>query len=70
MRTRAALFYAKTGEQVIARDLFAKVVKSIDQFKQLGDVAIQYDPVHAALPWAGVRFFLDVNFLGRGIKDL
>lgn len=50
----------KSGETVIFRDLFGKIVKSIDLFKQVGDVAVQYDPVHAALPWAGVRFLLQV----------
>jgi hypothetical protein len=41
-------------------DLFGKVVKWIDLFKQVGDAAVQYAPVHAALPWAGVRFLLQV----------
>ncbi|KFY17970.1 hypothetical protein V492_00220, partial [Pseudogymnoascus sp. VKM F-4246] len=50
----------KSGETVIFRDLFGKIVKSIDLFKQVGDVAVQYDPVHAALPWAGVRFLLQI----------
>jgi hypothetical protein len=50
----------KSGETVIFMDLFSKVVKWIDIFKQVGDAAVQYDPVHAALPWAGVRFLLQV----------
>jgi hypothetical protein len=41
-------------------DLFGKIVKCIDLFKQVGDAALQYDPVHTALPWAGVRFLLQV----------
>lgn len=41
-------------------DLFRKIVKWIDLFKQVGDTVVQYDPVHAALPWAGVRFLLQV----------
>jgi hypothetical protein len=55
----------KSGESVILMDLFAKVVKWIELFKQVGDAAIQYDPVHAALPWAGVRFLLQVCILGE-----
>ncbi|RPB27784.1 hypothetical protein L211DRAFT_778835, partial [Terfezia boudieri ATCC MYA-4762] len=35
-----------------------RLVQWITRFKQVGDIAIQYDPVHAALPWAGVRFIL------------
>ena len=48
----------KSGEKVIFVDLFGKIIKWIDLFKQVGDTAVQYDPVHAALPWAGVRFLL------------
>ena len=51
----------KSGEAVILRDVFDKIVKWIDIFKQVGDAAVQYDPVHAALPWAGVRFVLQVG---------
>jgi hypothetical protein len=50
----------KSGETVIVSDLFNKVISWIDLFKQVGDTAAQYDPVHAALPWAGVRFLLQV----------
>jgi hypothetical protein len=46
---------------VIFRDILAKIIKWIDLFKQIGDVAVQYDPAHAALPWAGVRFILQVG---------
>lgn len=48
------------GETVIIRDLYSKTILWIDRFRQVGDVAVQYDPVHAALPWAGVRFLLQV----------
>ena len=51
----------KSGETVIFADLFAKVIKWIDLFKGVGDTVAQYDPVHAALPWAGVRFFIHVG---------
>ena len=50
----------KSGETVIFVDLFSKIVKWINIFKDIGDTAVQYDPVHAALPWAGVRFLLQV----------
>ncbi len=49
------------GRKIIMRDVVHKVVKWLDLFKQVGDVAVQYDPGHAALPWAGVRFFLEVS---------
>ena len=47
-------------ETVVLRDLFSKIVVWIDRFKTIGDIVVQYDPVHAALPWAGVRFLLQV----------
>ncbi|KAK4232693.1 hypothetical protein C8A03DRAFT_39714, partial [Achaetomium macrosporum] len=50
----------KSGETIIVRDVLDKVVKWIDHFKQIGDIAVQYDPGHAALPWAGVRFLLEI----------
>ena len=49
------------GETVILRDLLSKIVTWLDRFKEIGDIVVQYDPVHAALPWAGVRFLLKVN---------
>jgi len=30
--------------------------KAYKQLKEIGDIVVQYDPVHAVLPWAGVRF--------------
>ncbi|GLB14149.1 hypothetical protein AtubIFM61612_001569 [Aspergillus tubingensis] len=41
------------GKEIIIRD-FASVV----------DIVVSYDPVHAALPWAGVRFVLQLFLNG------
>lgn len=46
---------------IILRDLLEKVMVWVNKFKEVVDVAIQYDPVHAALPWAAVRFLLQVK---------
>ena len=35
-----------------------RLVGWIMKFKEVGDIAMQYDPAHAALPWAGVRSIL------------
>lgn len=51
----------KNGEKVIFRDVLGKVLKWITIFRDVGDLAVQYDPGHAALPWAGVRFLLQVR---------
>ncbi|KAJ3541002.1 hypothetical protein NM208_g4804 [Fusarium decemcellulare] len=37
---------------------FGSMIKWLDQFKNIGDMAVAYDPVHAALPWAALRFIL------------
>lgn len=46
------------GQDVILRDYAEKVITFLQKFKTIGDVAESFDPVHAALPWAGVRFLL------------
>src|SRR6266536_317393 len=33
----------------------------LDKIKQIGDVAVNADPIHAGLPWAAVRFILTVS---------
>ena len=48
------------GEVVIIRDLLDKVLSWVKKFKEIGDVIVQFDTLHAALPWAGVRFLLQV----------
>ncbi|KAF9878883.1 hypothetical protein CkaCkLH20_03783 [Colletotrichum karsti] len=48
------------GGAFIVRDAMEKVIKWIDRFKAVGDTVVQYDPTHAALPWAAVRFLLQV----------
>lgn len=51
----------KSGENIILRDVFEKIVKYVQKFKEIGDVAVQYDTAHASLPWAGVRLLLQVR---------
>ncbi|KAJ3546613.1 hypothetical protein NM208_g1914 [Fusarium decemcellulare] len=57
---RSWSFKRKSGEKVMVRDILAKVTKWANHFKAVGDVASSFDPQHAALPWAGVRFLLHV----------
>ncbi|KAL8835809.1 MAG: hypothetical protein Q9176_006690 [Flavoplaca citrina] len=54
-------FTKQNGHVIIVRDVCEKIIKWIHKFKEIGDVAIQYDPSHAALPWAAVRFFLQLS---------
>ena len=50
----------KNGKPIILRDVFSKLVSCINKFKEIGDVVVQYDPGHAALPWAAVRLVMQV----------
>ncbi|KAI9666864.1 MAG: hypothetical protein M1831_001369 [Alyxoria varia] len=42
----------KSKKTFVVRDAFEKVARWIGRFIQVGDLAVQYDPGHAALPWA------------------
>ena len=53
--------FKNNGREFVVRDVLEKIIKWLDQFKTIGDLAVQYDPAHAALPWAGVRFILQVR---------
>jgi len=49
----------KFGEKTfVVRDLADKILSWVKKFKEIGDIAVQYDPGHAALPWAGIRLVL------------
>ena len=52
--------FSSRGQEIIVRDIADKLIAWIDKFKNIGDVAIQYDPVHVALPWAGIRSILQI----------
>jgi hypothetical protein len=49
------------GRQIILRDVAQKIIVWISKFKEVGDVAANFDPVHLSLPWAGIRFLLQVR---------
>jgi hypothetical protein len=50
----------KRGE-VPLRHYVNKLTRVLIQFREIGDTIVQYDPGHAALPWAGVRLLLNVS---------
>lgn len=54
-------FTKQNGDIVIVRDVCEKLIKCVNKFKEAGDVAVQYDPAHASLPWAAVRFLLQTS---------
>ena len=54
-------FTKSNGQKVVLWKVLERVMKWVNRFKEIGDVAIQYDPGHAALPWAAVRFVLQAS---------
>ncbi|RMZ91481.1 hypothetical protein DV736_g1283, partial [Chaetothyriales sp. CBS 134916] len=47
------------GRKVTLKDEADKVVRWLNRFKDVGDIAASADPVHAGLPWAGIRLLLE-----------
>ncbi|KAF7545244.1 hypothetical protein G7Z17_g9319 [Cylindrodendrum hubeiense] len=41
-----------------ARRIIENSVSVLRKFANIGDIAVNFDPVHTALPWAAVRFVL------------
>lgn len=60
----------RNGQEIIVRDVCAKIVACVKKFLSVVDVAVSFDQVHAALPWAGVRFILQVRGRARETKAL
>ncbi|KAF5649674.1 ankyrin repeat and SOCS box 7 [Fusarium sp. NRRL 52700] len=56
-----ALYTNDVGEKVYVRDTLARVTGWVEKFMQVGDTVVQYDPGHAALPWAAVRALLQMT---------
>ncbi|CAM1507840.1 Fc.00g046880.m01.CDS01 [Cosmosporella sp. VM-42] len=46
------------GHELKLRDYATKIITWLQAFKEVGDIIVQYDPGHIALPWAAFRFIL------------
>jgi hypothetical protein len=57
--------FSSCGQKVILREKADNIVKWLDRFKQVGDVASNVDPMHIGLPWAGIRFLLEASVAER-----
>jgi hypothetical protein len=55
------------GEKVVIRDLLEKIATWVQLFVKVGDQLVTYDTGHVALPWAGVRFLLQVCRSGKAL---
>jgi hypothetical protein len=51
------------GREFILKEEADKVICWLNRVKQVGDVVVNVDPVHAGLPWAGIRLLLEVRVL-------
>ncbi|KAL8861940.1 MAG: hypothetical protein Q9178_001810 [Gyalolechia marmorata] len=49
------------GETIILRDIVEKIIVWVQKFIAVGDMAMQYDPVHAAPAWSAFRFVLQMS---------
>ncbi len=49
------------GQELIVRDICAKFIACVKKFMGVVDIVVSFDPIHAALPWAAVRFVLQVG---------
>ena len=49
------------GRSITLKDEAEKILGWLDRFKAVGDIAANADPVHAGLPWAGIRLLLEVR---------
>lgn len=53
---------------LIPREKMDRILFWVDKFVQIGDCAVQYDPGHAALAWAAIRFVLKVETRQRSLN--
>ncbi|KAI8672022.1 hypothetical protein NCS56_00664500 [Fusarium sp. Ph1] len=54
----------KSGDVIILRDVFEKIIQCVDKFKMLGNAATQFAPGYASVPWAVIKMLLQT-----GIND-
>ena len=49
------------GHEVFLQDVADKTIFWLDRFKAAGNIAVNADPIHAGLLWAGFRVILEVR---------
>lgn len=49
------------GRTISLGEQAEKVIQWLDKIKAVGDVTVNVDPIHAGLPWAGIRMLLIVR---------
>ncbi|KAJ5210668.1 hypothetical protein N7491_010476 [Penicillium cf. griseofulvum] len=48
------------GRNIQLRDTADKVLDWLEKFKAVGNIVSNVDPLHAGVPWAGIRFLIQV----------
>lgn len=56
------------GQTMELSKLADKACVWLDKFKSIGDIVVNVDPLHAGVPWAAIRLFLQV--LDFGVNTL
>lgn len=56
------------GREIFLEDVAEKIVFWLNKVKDLGDVAASFDPVHAGIPWAVIKFCLQVLLPSLGSR--
>jgi hypothetical protein len=56
------------GKEVMMRDVVDRICTWLDNFKQIGDIIVNVDPIHCGLPWAGIRLLLQVGMNSTPFK--
>jgi hypothetical protein len=53
--------FTVAGREFVLKEEADKVIHWLNKFKDVGDLAANADPIHAGLPWAGIRLLLEVG---------
>lgn len=53
------------GKTRIIHKIAGKLCGLLDKLKEVGDIAVNVDPLHAGLPWAFIRPLIQVRTSGR-----
>ncbi|KAM0550838.1 hypothetical protein ACHAPJ_008701 [Fusarium lateritium] len=51
----------KSGDIIILRDVFEKIIQCVDKFKMLGNAAAEFAPGYASVPWAAIKMLLQTS---------
>ena len=57
------------GKTIVLREKADAVVTLIGKFKDIGSIAVDADPVHAGLPWAGICMLLQIAIAEKEQMD-